>query len=136
MLIGEDAAIRKWGNRLYWVDLKTLGEEAEAEIIRIEKIEPNQMSKVRFTNGGLSLSTGASTDVAVLVSRTEFRLGCERPISLTARQTLVFMVASANPLIAISDQIIGWGAIDCETWSDSFFPMAVALCLGIQLIRI
>ena len=46
VLIGEDAAIRKWGNRLHWVDLKILGEEAESEIIRIEKIYPNQIAGI------------------------------------------------------------------------------------------
>ena len=38
VLIGENVAIRKWGNRLYWIDFKTLGEEAGNVIIRFEKI--------------------------------------------------------------------------------------------------
>ena len=121
VLIGEDAAIRKWGNRLYWVDFKTLGEEAESEISCIEKIEPNRICELRFPNGILSLSTGSvSEDVAVFwgVKGRSFRLGCKRPMQSLKQlaQTLGLppWLRQRTPLIAISDQVIGWGAIDCR----------------------
>ena len=37
-MVGEDVAIRKWGNRLYWVNAKTLGAEAESEITRLKRL--------------------------------------------------------------------------------------------------
>ena len=121
VLIGEDVAIRKWGNHLYWVDLKTLGQEAESEITRMEKIDPNQLCELRFPNGVLSLSTGAaSEDVAVFwgVKGRSFRLGRKRPMQSLKQlaQTLGLppWLRQRTPLIAISDQIIGWGAIDCR----------------------
>ncbi len=121
VLLGEDVAIRKWGNRLYWVDFKTLGEEADGEIIRIEKIGPDQKRELRFPNGVLSLSTGAaSEDVAVFwgVKGRSFRLGRKRPVQSLKQlaQTLDIppWLRQRTPLIAISDQIIGWGAIDCR----------------------
>ncbi|MEC8126632.1 MAG: tRNA lysidine(34) synthetase TilS [Pseudomonadota bacterium] len=121
VLVGEDVAIRKWGNRLYWVNFKTLGEEAESEITRMEKIDPNQLCELRFPNGVLSLSTGAvSEEVAVFwgVKGRSFRLGRKRPMRSLKQlaQTLGLppWLRQRTPLIAISDQIIGWGAIDCR----------------------
>ena len=121
VLLGEDVAIRKWGNRLYWVDFKTLGEEADREIIRIETIEPDQKRELRFPKGVLSLNTGAApADVAVFwgVKGRSFRLGRKRPVQSLKQlaQTLGIppWLRQRTPLIAISDQIIGWGAIDCR----------------------
>ncbi len=127
VLICKDAAIRNWANRLYWVDFKILGEEAESEITRMEKIDPNQLRELRFPNGVLSLRTGAASEnVAVFwgVKGRSFRLGRKRPMQSLKQlaQTLGLppWLRQRTPLIAISDQIIGWGAIDCR--DDGLIP--------------
>ena len=119
--ISSNIVIRKWGGKLYWVDHKILGGEADSELARSEKIGPNQSVEFEFPNGVLSLRTGAaSEDVAVFwgVEGRSFRLGRKRPMQSLKQlaQTLGLppWLRQRTPLIAISDQIIGWGAIDCR----------------------
>ena len=54
---GPDICIRKWRDKIHWIDFNILGEEAESEIARTEKIYPNQSLELRFPNGVLSLNT-------------------------------------------------------------------------------
>ena len=119
--IGSDVVIRKWGGKLYWVDQVTLGEEAGSEITRCENIAPNQLAEFRFPNGVLAVTTGAASDeVSVFwgVEGRSFRLGRKRPMQSLKQlaQTLGVppWLRRRTPLIAISDQIIGWGTIDCR----------------------
>jgi tRNA(Ile)-lysidine synthase len=119
--IGSDVVIRKWGGKLHWVDHAMLGDEADREIVRSEHIAPNQSVEFEFPNGVLSLTTGAASDeVSVFwgVEGRSFRLGRKRPMQSLKQlaQTLGVppWLRRRTPLIAISDQIIGWGAIDCR----------------------
>ena len=119
--IGSDVLIRKWGGKLHWVDQETIGDEADSEIARFEKIAPNQSIELSFPNGVLSLKTGAaSEDVSVFwgVEGRSFRLGRKRPMQSLKQLAQALCVPpwlrKRTPLIAISDQIIGWGAIDCR----------------------
>ena len=119
--IGSDVVIRKWGGKLYWVDQVTLGEEAGSEITRCENIAPNQLAEFRFPNGVLAVTTGAASDeVSVFwgVEGRSFRLGRKRPMQSLKQlaQTLGVppWLRRRTPLIAISDQIIGWGTIACR----------------------
>ena len=122
--IGADLTIRKWVNRLYWVDLQTLGDEASEEVEWAAKMEPNQSKEIRFPNGVLSLSTGAaSEDIAVYwgVQGRSFRLGRKRPMQslkqLAQAHGVPPWLRQRTPLIAIADQIIGWGHTDCREQS-------------------
>ena len=119
--IGSDVVIRKWGGKLHWVNHVILGGEVGSEIVRCEKIAPNDSAEFRFPNGVLSLKTGAvSEDISVFwgVEGRSFRLERRRPIQSLKQlaQTLGVppWLRRRTPLIAISDQIIGWGAIDCR----------------------
>ena len=140
--IGADVTIRKWANQLYWVDWQKLGDEASEEIECIRKMEPNQSKEIRFPNGVLSLSTGAaSEDIAVYwgVQGRSFRLGRKRPMKslkqLAQAHGVPPWLRQRTPLIAIADQIIGWGHTDCREqslnphslqWQWRFVPMNTA----------
>jgi tRNA(Ile)-lysidine synthase len=122
--IGPDVTIRKWANRLYWVDWQKLGDEASEEVEWVGKMEPNQTKEIRFPNGVLSLSTGAaSEDIAVYwgVQGRSFRLGRKRPMQslkqLAQAHSIPPWLRQRTPLIAIADQIVGWGQVDCREQS-------------------
>jgi tRNA(Ile)-lysidine synthase len=122
--IGPDVTIRKWANQLYWVDCQKLGDEASEEVEWVGKMEPNQTKEIRFPNGVLSLSTGAaSEDIAVYwgVQGRSFRLGRKRPMQslkqLAQAHSIPPWLRQRTPLIAIADQIVGWGQVDCREQS-------------------
>jgi len=117
--IGAGVVIRKWGQKLYWVDCEQIGDEATEEIARHERIAPNQSIEYRFPNGVLSISTNAaSEDIAVYwgVRGRSFRLGRKRPMhslkQLAQELGVPPWLRQRTPLLAVSDQIIGWGDID------------------------
>jgi len=119
-----DLTIRKWANQLYWVDLQMIGDEASEEVEWVGKMEPNQSKEIRFPNGVLSLTTGAaSEDVAVYwgVQGRSFRLGRKRPMQslkqLAQAHGVPPWLRQRTPLIAIADQIIGWGHTECREQS-------------------
>ena len=119
--VGPNVVIRRWGEKLYWIDSKKLGEEVENEIVRFEKLAPKQLVELRFPNGVLTLRTGAmSENVSIFwgVEGRSFRRGRNRPLQSLKQlaQTLGVppWLRKRTPLVAISDQIIGWGDIDCR----------------------
>ena len=119
--VGPDAVIRRWGDKLYWIDSKNLGDEASNEIVRFEKLVPKQLVELRFPNGILTLRTGAvSEDVSIFwgVEGRSFRRGRNRPLQSLKQlaQTLGVppWLRKRTPVVAISDQIIGWCDIDCR----------------------
>ncbi len=118
---GPDICIRKWRDKIHWIDFNILGEEAESEITRTEKIYPNQSLELWFPNGVLSLNAlEILEEVSVFfgVTRRRFRLGRKRPLQSNKQlaQTLGVppWLRKRTPLIAVSDRIIGWGSIDCK----------------------
>jgi tRNA(Ile)-lysidine synthase len=122
--IGADLTIRKWANQLYWVDLQTLGDEASEEVEWVGKMEPYKFKEIRFPNGVLSLTTGAASEnIAVYwgVQGRSFRLGRKRPKQSLKQLAQAWGIPPwlrhRTPLIAITDQIIGWGHTDCREQS-------------------
>ena len=98
---GPDICIRKWRDKIHWIDFNILGEEAESEIARTEKIYPNQSLELRFPNGVLSLNTREILEeVSVFfgVTHRRFRLGRKRPLKSIKQlaQTLESLLGSEN----------------------------------------
>ncbi len=119
--VSPTVVIRKWGKKLYWIDSKELGDEAENEIARFEELAPKQLLQLRFPNGILTLRNGAvSEDVSIFwgVKGRSFRRGRKRPLQslkqLAQGLGVPPWLRKRTPVLAISDQILGWGDIDCR----------------------
>ena len=102
-------------------DSKKLGDEAGNEIVRFEKLAPKQLVELRFPNGILTLRTGAvSEDVSIFwgIEGRSFRRGRNRPLQSLKQLAQMLGVPpwlrKRTPVVAISDQIVGWGDIDCR----------------------
>ena len=115
------AVIRRWRKKLYWIDSKKLGNEAANEIVRFAELAPNQILEVRLPNGILTLKTGAvSEDVSIFwgVESRSFRRGRKRSLQslkqLAQGLGVPPWLRKRTPVVAISDQILGWGDIDCR----------------------
>lgn len=118
--------IKKWNQKLYWVDEELLGKEPNEPIVKVEKIGPNQSINMTFPNGVLYLQTGAtSQEIHVYwgVKGCAFRLGLNQP-----RQSLKKLAKSFGippwyrrriPLLVCYDSLVGWGDTDCRSHSVS-----------------
>ena len=119
--VSPTVVIRRWGEKLYWIDSEKLGDEAANEIVRFEELAPKQLVELRFPNGILTLRTGSvSEDVFIFwgVEGRSFRRGRKRPLQslkqLAQGLGVPPWLRKRTPVVAISDQIIGWGDIDCR----------------------
>ena len=120
--IGDGSVvIRKWKQKLYWVNYDLLEKEVDEPIETIEKIAPNQSVNVIFPNGVLHLKTGSKPLELQLYwgsQERNFRLGHKRPRKSLKQLAQTLNVAPwyrrCTPLLAIHDQIIGWGNVDCR----------------------
>jgi len=119
--VGPNVIIRRWSEKLYWIDSEKLGEEAENEIVRFEKLAPKQLVELRFPNGILTLRTRTTSEnVSIFwgIEGRSFRRGRNRPLQSLKQLAQTFGVPpwlrKRTPLVAISDEIVGWGDIDCR----------------------
>ena len=113
--------IRKWKKKLYWVDNELLGTESDGPIERVEKIEQNQSVELTFPNGVLHVETGGIAQTIQVYWGPQvrsFRLGHKRPMQSLKQlaQTLGIVPWHRRwtPLLAIHEEIIGWGDTDCR----------------------
>ena len=113
--------IRRWNKKLYWVDNELLGTESDEPIKKFKKIEQNQSVDLTFPNGVLYLETGGIAQTIQVYWGPQvcsFRLGHKRPMQSLKQlaQTLGIVPWHRRwtPLLAIHDEIIGWGDIDCR----------------------
>ncbi len=113
--------LRRWQDRLYWVDQSHLADESAPEIHQPVSLAPNSSQQIELPTGRLTLMTAAASadiDVFFGVQQRSFRLARGRPMQSLKQLGQILSVPPwlrrQLPLISAGECVLGWGNADAR----------------------
>ncbi len=121
VLAEGQAVVRRWGGRLYWVDLSRWPDPLDTEWHCECHLAPHQVERVSIPGGTLRLESGPASEhvsIYVGVRGRSFRLNRRRPMQSLKQLAQTLSIPpwqrGVAPLLASGDCILGWGSIDAR----------------------
>jgi tRNA(Ile)-lysidine synthase len=116
--------VRRWQDRLYWVDASRFSDDTAPEIHHRLSLAPNSRQQIELPTGHLTLTTAAASadiDVFFRVQQRSFRLARGRPQQSLKQLGQVLSVPPwlrrQLPLISAGECVLGWGSKDARETS-------------------
>lgn len=113
--------VRRWQDRLYWVDPSRFSDDTAPEIHHRLSLAPNSRQQIALPTGRLTLTTAAASadiDVFFRVQQRSFRLARGRPQQSLKQLGQVLSVPPwlrrQLPLISAGECVLGWGSKDAR----------------------
>lgn len=113
--------VRRWQDRLYWVDPSCFSDDTAPEIHHSLSLAPNTRQQIELPTGRLTLTTAAASadiDVFFRVQQRSFRLARGRPQQSLKQLGQVLSVPPwlrrQLPLISAGECVLGWGCKDAR----------------------